>query len=640
MAYNPTGWVNNQVPAINASHLLNLEAGVEALHEKKYFSSNFALLDDALTTIGSTPCTLVINSILLTDSVTITMPSTLVIKVVKGGYISHVNHDLVINGPFKAGLYQCFVGSGNITFGKGSVSKVYLEWVGGKADWNGVTGTDNGVAISKIINAINTNGGCLELVGSYYTTATLVPSSNVTIQGLENGISKIIADNVSAIQVTGTSVTNITVKNLSIEIINAVAIVSGIYFSGINSNESVENITIRNCIINLNGGNSGYCIFVDKCNEIRILDNIAIECGHEDGIGIGEYSKNILVQGNIVRNSAQSGISVYRHTDNVSIINNIIDVYGKIRYAGNGGISSYGPDNYDLLISNNNVLSGPDICGNNDPHNGILIRGAERVTICDNKIRMNSGEIQSGICITSKIFSGVAYANKQVLVCNNSILMEENYDEIICLRGEGGSDESISILDNEIYIDSLLTQTNGLIYVRYGFEQLNFSGNSIIANSSSIHVLAGYFGYPGMNINTIIISDNVAKGFTGSFWGNLTDIVINNISIVHNFFQTTHNSGLFYGYDSLGRAAIINNQFISASSTITSHETGFSLLITDNNLCHNTSTAADTIGPSIVKDIKFESTADADADNDTMYYSSTQSKLVYKDSGGVVRNLW
>jgi len=32
--------------------------------------------------------------------------------------------------------------------------------------------------------------------------------------------------------------------------------------------------------------------------------------------------------------------------------------------------------------------------------------------------------------------------------------------------------------------------------------------------------------------------------------------------------------------------------------------------------------------------------ADADAENNSIYYSSTASKLVYKDSGGVVNNLY
>lgn len=34
------------------------------------------------------------------------------------------------------------------------------------------------------------------------------------------------------------------------------------------------------------------------------------------------------------------------------------------------------------------------------------------------------------------------------------------------------------------------------------------------------------------------------------------------------------------------------------------------------------------------------SLADADAPNSTLYYSTTQSKLVWKDSGGVVNNLY
>jgi len=38
--------------------------------------------------------------------------------------------------------------------------------------------------------------------------------------------------------------------------------------------------------------------------------------------------------------------------------------------------------------------------------------------------------------------------------------------------------------------------------------------------------------------------------------------------------------------------------------------------------------------------IKVAELADAAAGNSTLYYSTTQSKLVYKDSGGTVRDLW
>lgn len=41
-----------------------------------------------------------------------------------------------------------------------------------------------------------------------------------------------------------------------------------------------------------------------------------------------------------------------------------------------------------------------------------------------------------------------------------------------------------------------------------------------------------------------------------------------------------------------------------------------------------------------VQEITPISQADADASNNTIYYSTTASKLVYKDSGGTVHNLY
>jgi len=38
--------------------------------------------------------------------------------------------------------------------------------------------------------------------------------------------------------------------------------------------------------------------------------------------------------------------------------------------------------------------------------------------------------------------------------------------------------------------------------------------------------------------------------------------------------------------------------------------------------------------------VKAISLADADAKNNSIYYSTTQTKLVYKDSAGVVHDLW
>ena len=46
----------------------------------------------------------------------------------------NVTANLIINGPFNAGLYQVFSGTGSVVFGSGSVKEVYPEYWGAKGD--------------------------------------------------------------------------------------------------------------------------------------------------------------------------------------------------------------------------------------------------------------------------------------------------------------------------------------------------------------------------------------------------------------------------------------------------------------------------------------------------------------------------
>lgn len=95
-----------------------------------YDSSTYASINAAVTAIGGTEATLVVSSSeTLTGS--ITFPSTLTLKIQKGGSIIKASsYTVTINGHFEAGRYQVFSGfsSGNITFGPNSVDRVYPEW--------------------------------------------------------------------------------------------------------------------------------------------------------------------------------------------------------------------------------------------------------------------------------------------------------------------------------------------------------------------------------------------------------------------------------------------------------------------------------------------------------------------------------
>ena len=57
-------------------------------------------------------------------------------------------YTLTINGPFEAGPYQVFSGTGTVTFG-GLTQTGYAEWFGAVGDYNGTTGTDNTAALKR-----------------------------------------------------------------------------------------------------------------------------------------------------------------------------------------------------------------------------------------------------------------------------------------------------------------------------------------------------------------------------------------------------------------------------------------------------------------------------------------------------------
>ena len=122
-----------------------------------YYSSNYIDFETALSTIGSSKATLVINTPqTLADGDTLTIPSTLTLWFADGGSIDGVSggsaETLIINGAIEAGLYQIFGSSLKVTFGAGGITEKYPQWWGGKPDADGAgNGTDNSTAINAAI---------------------------------------------------------------------------------------------------------------------------------------------------------------------------------------------------------------------------------------------------------------------------------------------------------------------------------------------------------------------------------------------------------------------------------------------------------------------------------------------------------
>jgi hypothetical protein len=112
---------------------------------------------------------------------TITFPSTIKVSIGDGSSLIAGSSDTVtFNGPFSAGLYTVFSGSGTFYFGWGAVEEVYPQW------WpSGSGGTNDSVRIQKAIESQPTASGIkVKLVGSFNCTGKInISRSRVNISG-------------------------------------------------------------------------------------------------------------------------------------------------------------------------------------------------------------------------------------------------------------------------------------------------------------------------------------------------------------------------------------------------------------------------------------------------------------------------
>jgi hypothetical protein len=214
-----------------------------------------------------------------------TVPSNITLKVENGAIIDGAG-TLTINGPFEAGLYQCFGSSVTVAFGSGSVSEVYPEW------WD-VDGTADEVQINAAINSLpttgNSPGGVVKLANNEYIIAAPIDlQSYVTLEGLgqratviqNNGSTNSI--DIDGANVSGTYITWATVKRLRIK--GTASAAYGIYL------DDFEHILIEEVSV-YNHGSDG--IRATKSVDTR-ADQLTINfCRITNNLGWGLYQPSL-----------------------------------------------------------------------------------------------------------------------------------------------------------------------------------------------------------------------------------------------------------------------------------------------------------------------------------------------------------
>ncbi len=194
--HNTTGKTYSMISTLTKKMMDDISNSMAWVDVRSYASINAAVI-----AIGSTQTTLLVsNAQTLTASLTI--PSTLSLKILKGGSIVKAStYTLIINGPFEAGPYQVFSGfsNGDIYFGYSGGVQIYLEWFGAIGDAIGVTGvgTDNTSSVNQAVASVNCRAEILvrglyrvvygDVTSAIYPHALAVVESNTTIRGISKG---------------------------------------------------------------------------------------------------------------------------------------------------------------------------------------------------------------------------------------------------------------------------------------------------------------------------------------------------------------------------------------------------------------------------------------------------------------------
>lgn len=124
----------------------NVEHDEDGTHKPKDVDS-FGGLAAAVATWNAdgSDVTLQVTTSQTSLSANLTLNSNISLIVLKEGLIPiDAGKTLTINGPFEAGLYQVFSGTGSVSFGIGAVKEVYPQWKGAIGD----DSTDNYAALN------------------------------------------------------------------------------------------------------------------------------------------------------------------------------------------------------------------------------------------------------------------------------------------------------------------------------------------------------------------------------------------------------------------------------------------------------------------------------------------------------------
>jgi hypothetical protein len=504
------------------------------------YLSNYSSFASAISKIGSTAISLIIDTpASVTDDITV--PTTLQITITKGGYFSiDSGKTLTINGPFEAGLYQVFSGSGSVTGLKYS----FPEWWGAKDD-SGTT--DNTTAINAALSC----GGVIELKapssGYYKTTDALtmsVAGSRLTSNNLaeirqatsNKGGVNITASNcaVKGIKFTGPQYVSSQSSEIAIRAYGADAsnyitdldisdndITTWGYY-GIRMNFVSDFKVLRNKITNIYyagvGGLSvsrGSASFNNINNIVATPNAYGVQLTRttSDSIVTNPRSQDIDIIGNTIRNVTNwEGIDTHAGK-RITIIGNKVFAckYGIVATPANNGssVATWAP--LDITIANNvidsEVTDGTAIYGITlaGAYNGSSVNEYAAGVISGNLIRGYGDESDTlGTSVYLHSTSGAVVSGNEILYPGNSGILMSHNNQGFSLTGNTVIDVWSNTQSDPKGIDFYSANSVGSI-----------SGNTFISRDKTATYVNVYaISVANSSGNSVMVGKNYIQGFT------------------------------------------------------------------------------------------------------------------------------
>jgi hypothetical protein len=532
-------------------------------------------INSAITAIGSeNKAALVLSPGTWTMFSNVTIPSNITFKIVPGASIKTTGYTIAINGPFEAGLYQVFSGSGTVT----GLREARPEWwqantTPGTTDMRAaincaIQSTNGPVHFRSTTYAVSKGNAQTDEAGDNYAVITMKSNMQIeadkgaTIQLLSNQSTDALPVNI-AMFFSNVPLSNISFRNIKIDMNGANNGIGSnnytfahILFSGTIGGVAAkgDDILIENCeFVNTPGVT---CIGMAQSNTARVtlgkrwtiknclFDNNGLDSS--DHSSVYAYADDVLIDGNTFTADSMAGstggqVAYEMHGTNQRFVHNTVKNFYQGAWVSSNITSAAG---HGLIANNKFYVSdyGIGFYRETPPEtaiNDISIIG-NYFEITDN---FTAAQLKSAISIAS------TYAVSNILISDNYAIksgMDESSSFVGISTQSTALQEQKNIKITGNYVKGftfgiyMTTSTNGIgevTIIKNDFVDLR--RNATFSTNACIHVerLAG-----SEYIERLIIDNNhfIETSNNTDYGINLVNAYINNLYIGTNTYMGMH----------------------------------------------------------------------------------------------------